>query len=95
MMQEEAGDSTLVSNSSCDVVVPVSASYANMTPGFLGSLLDVSSAHPPCTVLAIVDSDGTVVLNRMYRGIHAPTEGFIGTDTLGTGKKHKIPHKKG
>jgi len=61
-----------------DIVVPVSASYTRLTPAFLSSLLDL---------LAVVDSDGTVVLNRLSRGIHAPAEGFSGTDTLGTGKR--------
>jgi hypothetical protein len=68
-------------------VVPVSASYTRLTPAFLSSILDLSPMDPPCVVLAIVDSDGTVVLNRLSRGIHAPAEGFTGTDTLGTGKR--------
>ena len=70
-------------------MVPVSASYTSLTPAFLSSLLDLSPADPPCIVLDIVDSDGTVVLNRLSRGIHAPAEGFTGTDTLGTGKRSR------
>ena len=78
-----------------DIIVPVSASYTNLTPAFLNSLLDISPAEPPCIVLAIVDSDGTVVLNRLYRGIQAPAEGFTGTDTLGTGKRNQAPNNRG
>lgn len=78
-----------------DIVVPVSASYTNLTPEFLGTLLDLSPADPPCIVLALLDSDGTVVLNRLYRGIQAPAEGFTGTDTLGTHKRNKGQNKKG
>ena len=93
---QEANVETASSSAACaDIVIPVSASYAQLTPAFLGSLLDLSPAEPACAVLAIVDSDGTVVLNRMYRGIKAPAEGFTGTDTLGTGKKSKAHHKKG
>ncbi|KAL3161859.1 hypothetical protein ABBQ38_008949 [Trebouxia sp. C0009 RCD-2024] len=72
-----------------DIIVPVSASYTDLTPALISRLLDISSAEPACIVLAIVDSDGTVVLNRLYRGIQAPAEGFTGTDTLGTGKRIK------
>jgi len=86
------GDTTQAAAASSvgqDVVVPVSANYTGLTPAFLDRLLDVSPVVPPCIVLAIVDSDGTVVLNRLHRGIHAPAEGFTGTDTLGTGKRNK------
>ncbi|KAA6419946.1 MAG: hypothetical protein FRX49_10136 [Trebouxia sp. A1-2] len=83
------------SNAGQDIVVPVSASYTRLTPAFLSSLLDLSPMDPPCVVLAIVDSDGTVVLNRLSRGIHAPAEGFTGTDTLGTGKRSRGGAKEG
>lgn len=86
-LQEGSPKISSSSTPTLDIIVPVSASYAELTPAFLSSLLDVSPAEPPCIVLAIVDSDGTVVLNRLYRGIQAPAEGFTGTDTLGTGKR--------
>ncbi len=89
-MQATANDGAKAgSNADQDVVVPVSASYTRLTPAFLSSLLDLSPMDPPCVVLAIVDSDGTVVMNRLSRGIHAPAEGFTGTDTLGTGKRSR------
>ena len=72
-----------------DIVVPVSASYAQLTPSFLSGLFELSHSKPQRVVLALVDSDGTVVLNRLHSGIVAPAEGFTGTDTLGTGKKRK------
>ena len=84
-MQESGKGANVIQDS----VVPVSASYTSLTPAFLNSLLDVSPVSPPCVVLALVDSDGTVVLNRLYRGIHPPAEGFKGTNTLGTHKRAK------
>lgn len=90
----QADSCEVASTSAVDIIVPVSASYTKLTPAFLSSLLDVSVADPPCIVLAIVDSDGTVVLNRLYRGIQAPAEGFTGTDTLGTHKRNKGQSKK-
>ena len=69
--------------------MPISASYTRLTPDFLSSLLKLSHAEPAAVVLGLVDSDGTVVLNRLHQGIAAPAEGFSGTDTLGTGKKRK------
>lgn len=69
-----------------DVVVPVSASYPHLTPSFLNSLFGLSQAEPACVVLAVVDGDGTVVLNRLYQGIHAPSEGLSGVDASGNGK---------
>ena len=71
------------SSTAQDVVVPVSAAYPHLTPALLNSLLNLSPAEPACIVLAVVDGDGTVVLNRLYRGIHAPAEGFSGVDTSG------------
>ena len=73
-----------------DIVVPVRADYPELTPAFLNSLLDLSPADPACIILAVVDGDGTVVLNRLYRGIHAPAENFSGvaakgSDTRATG----------
>lgn len=88
-LQECSSDHASASTPALDIIVPVSASYTDLTPAFLSRLLDISSADPACIVLAIVDSDGTVVLNRLYRGIQAPAEGFTGTDTLGTGKRLK------
>lgn len=91
-------DSTHSSNATSegcqDIVVPVSASFSKLTPAFLSSLLDSSLSDPPCIVLAIVDGDGTVVFNRLHRGIHAPAEGFSGTDTLGTGKRARAPERQ-
>ena len=69
-----------------DVVVPVSASYPRLTPSFLNSLFALSEAEPACVVLAVVDGDGTVVLNRLYSGIHAPSEGLSGVDPSVKGK---------
>ena len=94
-MQEGSSETAASAATPQDIVVPVSASYSQLTPVFLSNLLDISPADPPRIVLAIVDGDGTVVLNRMYSGIHAPAEGFTGTDTLGTGKKNKAHRKKG
>ena len=94
-LQEGSSETAASAAAPQDIVVPVSASYSQLTPAFLSTLLDISLADPPCIVLAIIDGDGTVVLNRMYRGIHAPAEGFTGTDTLGTGKKNKPHRKKG
>lgn len=91
-------DSTHSSNENSDayqdIVVPVSANYSMLTPAFLSTLLDISLLDPPCVVLAIVDGDGTVVLNRLHRGVHAPVEGFTGTDTLGTGKRARGPERQ-
>ena len=93
-LQGDSHEVPLSGASPVDIIVPVSASYTNLTPAFLSSLLEVSTAAPPCIVLAVVDSDGTVVLNRLYRGIQAPAEGFTGTDTLGTHKRNKGQSKK-
>lgn len=93
-LQEDIHEVASSSPPLVDIVVPVSASYTNLTPEFLGTLLDLSPADPPCIVLALVDSDGTVVLNRLYRGIQAPAEGFTGTDTLGTHKRNRGQNTK-
>lgn len=69
-----------------DVVVPVSARHLHLTPSFLNSLFGLSQVEPACVVLAVVDGDGTVVLNRLYQGIHAPSEGLSGVDASGNGK---------
>ena len=93
-MNTQAGNQADAVSTVQDVVVPDTASYPHLTPAFLSSLFELSHAEPQCVVLALVDSDGTVVLNRFHSGLRAPAEGFTGTDTHGTGKKRKKAAEK-
>ena len=72
-----------------DIIVPVSASYSKLTPEFLKSLLVLSNVESAGVVLALVDSDGTVVMNRLHQGIVAPAEGFTANGPHGSGKRRK------
>ena len=55
--------------------MPISTACQRLTPGLLHSFFQLHAAGRECVMLALVDSDGTVAVNRMHLGIVAPLEG--------------------
>lgn len=81
LQEGQAADGSLLHDPDVDtaklheVVVPISTACQRLTPGLLHSFFQLHAAGRECVMLALVDSDGTVAVNRMHLGIVAPLEG--------------------
>eukprot|EP00891_Asterochloris_glomerata_P008683 jgi/Astpho2/8683/fgenesh1_pg.00128_%23_4_t len=76
-----------------EVVVPISTACQRLTPGLLHSFFQLHAAGRECVMLALVDSDGTVAVNRMHLGIVAPLEGPSDAQGFGPMQQKKLRQK--